>query len=309
MKRIGKQHTRLSWRETLTGYAFISPWLLGFFLFLLGPSLYSLVISFTSWDLFSAPVFVALRNYRELFGNDPVFIKALGNTLRFVATSVSISIVLALVLALLLNANNRAIYFFRTVIYIPSVVSGIAVAILWSWIFAPDFGILHYFLSLFGIKGPNWLGDPAWAPWAFVIIMSTTFVGAPMIIFVSGLQNIPRYLYEAADIDGANALQRFSYITLPSLSPIILFNTITLLIGAFRIFVQAYTLAGKDGYPAKSLLFYVMYLYKKGFTQMEMGVASAMAWIFFGIVFLLTAIIMRLSRGLVHYEAERREAR
>lgn len=293
-------------REAVQGFCYIAPWLIGFVIFLLGPGLCSLVLSFFSWDLFSPPKFVGVSNYVRLFAADPTFLRALSNTFWFVAVSATLSILLALMLAVLLNENSRLMYLLRTVFYVPSVVSGIAVAIVWSWVFAPDFGILNYFLSLLGIQGPNWLGDPAWAPWAFIIIMSTTFIGAPMIIFISGLQNIPRYLYEAASIDGAKGRQRFFHITLPSLSPVILFNTITMLIGAFRVFVQAYTIAGKDGYPAKSLMFYVMYLYKKGFAQMKMGEASAMAWVFFVIVFLLTALILRISRSQIYYETERR---
>ncbi len=282
-------------KENLAGYLFISPWIIGFILFLLGPGVYSLYMSFHSWDLFSSPVYVGVRNYVELFTDDPTFIKALTNTLLFVARSVLISMVLALFFALLMNSNSGIMYLFRTIFYVPSVVSGVAMAILWSWIFAPDFGILNFVLSKIGINGIDWLGNPKYAPWAFVIIMSTSFIGAPMIIFIAGLQNIPKELYEAASIDGANTISKLRYITMPELAPIILYNGITMLIGAFRVFAQAVTLAGKDGYPAKSLLFYVMYLYKKGFTQMQMGMASAMAWIFFLIIFAVTAIIIKIS--------------
>lgn len=156
---------------------------------------------------------------------------------------------------------------------------------------------MNYVLSLFSIDGPDWLGNPTFAPWAFIIIMCTTFIGAPMIIFLSGLQNIPAYLYESAGIDGANSFQKIRYITLPELKPIIIFNTITMIIGAFRTFVQAYTLAGKDGNPRHSLLFFVMYLYNKAFANMDMGSACAMAWIFFIIVFLFTILILKLSKN------------
>jgi len=298
---INKINDRRINKENLAGYLFISPWLIGFVVFLVGPFIYTFCLSFTNWDMFSAPMFIGVQNYLDLFTDD-LFIQSLLVTIRFVVSSVFFSIVFSLALAILLNANSRLIYFFRTIFYVPSVVSGIAVAIVWSWIFSTDFGIINYALSLLGIQGPNWLGDPKYAPWAFVIIMCTTFIGVPMIIFVAGLQNIPKYLYESADIDGANNIQKFFRITLPTLSPIILFNTITMIIGAFRTFVQAYTLAGKDGNPNHSLLFFVMYLYKTAFQNMDMGAASAMAWVFFIIVFVLTVIILKASSKWVHYE-------
>ncbi len=287
--------SKISKNENRSGYLFISPWLIGFFLFLVGPGLYSLYMSFNEWDLFSPPEYVGIQNYIELFTDDPTFIKSLSNTLLFVIRSVLASMIIALGLALLMNTNSRIMYLFRTIFYVPSVVSGVAVAILWSWIFAPDFGILNYVLSGLGITGIDWLGNPRYAPWAFVIIMTTSFIGAPMIIFIAGLQNIPKEQYESASIDGANAWSKLRFITLPELAPIILYNAITMLIGAFRVFAQAVTLAGKDGYPSKSLLFYVMYLYKKGFTQMQMGKASAMAWIFFVLIFSITALIIKLG--------------
>ena len=295
---------KISLTENLIGYLFISPWIIGFLVFLFGPCIYSFYISFTNWDMLSFPKFIGFNNYLDLMV-DELFWQSLMVTVRFVVTSVSISIVLSLLLALMLNSNSKAMYVLRTIFYVPSVISGIAVAILWSWIFSPDFGIINYALSIFGIKGPNWLGDPTYAPWTFVIIMCTTFIGAPMVIFIAGLQNIPQQLYESSDIDGANYIQKFFFITLPGISPIILFNTITMIIGAFRTFVQAYTIAGKDGNPDHSLFFYIMYLYKKAFQQMDMGGASAMSWVFFVIVFVLTAAVLKSSRYWVHYEDER----
>lgn len=292
-------------KGNLAGYLFISPWLIGFLVFMLAPCIYTFYLSFTNWDMIAKPELIGIRNYSDLFTDD-LFIQSLLVTIRFVLSSVIISIVLSLLLAVLLNSNSKSMYFFRTIFYVPSVVSGIAVAILWSWIFSPDFGIINYVLSLIGVQGPNWLGDPRYAPWAFVIIMCTSFIGAPMIIFIAGLQNIPAYLYESADIDGANNRQKFFKITLPTLSPIILFNFITMTIGAFRTFVQAYTLAGRDGNPNRSLLFFVMYLYKKAFQDMDMGAASAMAWIFFVIVFILTIFVLKTSSNWVHYEDDRR---
>lgn len=292
-------------KRKLTGYLFISPWIIGFVIFLLGPLLYALYISLTNYDMLSSPRFIGLQNYLDLFSDD-LFKHSLFVTVRFVLTIVSISMVLSLSLAMLLNSNVKVMYFFRTMFYIPSVISGIAMAILWSWIFTPDFGILNYALSLFGIQGPNWLGDTLYAPWAFVIMMLPVFVGAPMIIFIAGLQNIPQYLYEVADIDGANVIRKFIKITLPMLSPVILFNLITMIIGAFRIFVQAYILTGKYGNPNRSLYFFVMYLYNTAFQKMDMGSAMAMLWVFFVIVFILTVIVLRASSAWVYYEEEGR---
>jgi len=291
--------------DNWAGYLIISPWLIGFIVFLLLPSAYMFAISFTEWDMIGDPKWIGIANYAELL-HDDLFRRSLQVTIRFVAVSVAVSMIFALLLAMLLNRNTRMMYVFRTVYYVPSVVSGVAVSIVWAWIFSPDFGYLNYVLSWFGIPGVNWLGDPGYAPWAFVLMMSTTFVGAPMIIFLAGLQNIPDHLYEAASMDGANAWHKFAKITLPTLSPIILFNAITMIIGAFRTFVQAYTLAGKDGYPDHSLLFFVMYLYKKAFQDMDMGTAAAMSWVFFLIIFALTFLILKTSGSWVHYEDDRR---
>lgn len=290
----------------LAGLIYISPWILGFIVFLLGPIVYTFFISLHKWDMLSPMKYVGLQNYIKLFFQDKVFIQSLYVTFRFVFTSVILTMTLSLLIAVLLNRNSKIMYFFRTVFYVPSVISGIAMAILWAWVFNADFGIINYALYLLGVKGPNWLGDPAYAPWAFVIIMVTTFIGAPMIIFIAGLQNIPSYLYEAAEIDGANGVQKFLKITLPTLSPVILFNAITMVIGAFRTFTQAYVISGRTGYPAKSLLFYVVYLYDKAFHMLEMGTASAMAWIFILIVLIFTFILLKTSRKWVHYDNEGR---
>lgn len=294
-----KKHRR---NDSITGFLFVSPWIIGFLAFTLGPCLYTLGVSFTKWNLMSAPVFVGFQNYIKLLNND-LFLKSLYNTIRFAVVSVSISMVLALVIALLLNTNNKIMYVFRTIFYVPSVVSGIAVAIVWSWIFSKDFGIMNYVLSLVGISGPNWLGDPTWAPWAFVIIMSTTFIGGPMIIFVAGLQNIPAHLYEAASLDGANGFQKLKYITLPSLSPVILYNLVTMIIGAFRTFVQASTLAGESGNPDHSLLFVIMNIYNTAFSYMNFGSSAAMSWVFVVLVLGISLIVMKVAYPHVHYES------
>lgn len=288
-------------KKETAGFLFVLPWVAGFLIFTLGPCIYTLVVSFLKWNLMSEPEFAGLKNYRNLLDDD-LFLQSLAVTFRFVAVSVTISLFFSLGIALLLNVNHKIMYLYRTIFYIPSVVSGIAVAIVWSWIFSKDFGVLNYVLSLVGIKGPNWLGDPRFAPWAFVIIMSITYIGGPMIIFIAGLQNIPVYLYEAASLDGANGFQKLVSISLPSLSPIILYNLVTMIIGAFRTFVQAYTLAGKYGDPNHSLLFVVMHIYNKAFSSMEFGSSAAMSWVFIIIVLAISLIVMRMALPHVHYE-------
>lgn len=291
-----KEITKRQHKDNLAGYLFISPWLIGFTVFTLIPGIFCFIISFTDWNMFTEPNFIGIQNYIDLF-HDDLFLKAMRVTIRFVITSVGITIALALSLALLLNLNSKAMYFFRTAFYVPSVVSGIAVALVWSWIFSPDFGIINYLLSIFGISGPDWLGDPTFAPWAFLIIMCTTFIGAPMVIFLAALQNVPPHYYESASLDGAGSMAKLIYITLPEIRPIIVFNLITTVIGAFRTFTQAQTIAGTDGNPGHSLLFIVMYLYKKGFNDMKMGKASAIAWVFFVIVLASTLVIMKISNN------------
>lgn len=296
---------RLARRQARNGYLFIALWFVGFAVFTLIPFAYTLFLSFTKFDLLSAPRFVGLDNYSYLVLHSVLFRQSILVTFRFLVTSVSCVLVFSLFFALLLNTNSRVMYVFRTALYVPSVVSGIAVAILWAWIFSKDFGLLNYVLSIFGIGGPNWMGDAHYAPWAFLIIMFTTFNGPPMVIYVAALQNIPKYLYEVSDIDGATSFQKFSKITLPMISPIILFNLITLMIAAFQVFVQAYTLGGNSGFPNHSLLLIVVYLYTTAFQDLQMGVASAVAWLLFVIVLLLSVIILRTSFSWVYYEERR----
>ncbi len=283
------------------GYLFVAPWIIGFLVFTLGPFLYTVIVSVFKWNLMTSPAFVGLKNYGDIL-KDELFLKSLYNSLRFALICVPISLVISLGIALLLNTNRKSMYVMRTIFYVPSVVSGIAVAIVWSWIFSKDFGILNYALSLVGIEGPNWLGSMKWAPWAFVIIMSITFIGGPMIIFVAGLQNIPAYLYEAAALDGANAPQKLWYITLPSLSPVILYNLVTMIIGALRTFTQATTIAGKNGDPNHSLLFTVMHIYNTAFVSMRFGAATAMSVVFIILVLCISLLVMRLAMPYVHYE-------
>lgn len=300
------KHQKYSLREIIEGYAFILPWLIGFIFLQLGPMLFSFIMSFTDWKMINIPKFVGLDNYKTMFVQDALFKESMQVTLKYVFFSVSISLVVALLLAMLLNQNLKGMYVFRTIFYIPSVVSGVALSLVWVWFLNGDFGILNYLLSLIGIKGPDWLGDPSYALWS-LIIMSVFGVGGTMVIFLAGLQNIPMYLYESAMIDGANSIQRFFKITLPMLSPTILFNLVTMIIGAFRTFTQVYIITDGSGGPLNSTMLYALYLYKKAFKFMDMGYASAMAWVLFAIVLILTLLIFKSSKVWVFYETEKED--
>lgn len=286
--------------QTGSFYLFISPWLVGFILFTLGPMIYSIYISLTTWSLTTPPEWVGLQNYVDA-ANDVRLRQALVITFVFAFISVPLNVVLSFMVSLLMNMKLRGIYFFRTFFYLPLLVSGVAQAVLFSRIFDPNTGVINTFLRLFGIEGPLWLLDPNWALTA-VIIMTLWTVGGNMIIYLAGLQDIPPYLYEAAEIDGATAIQKFRFITVPQMTPILFFNVITGVIGALQTFTPGY-IFGKGG-PGNSLLFYVYYLFTNAFNYFKMGYASALAWILFIIVMVLTLIIFRTSRSWVYYETD-----
>jgi multiple sugar transport system permease protein len=292
--------------ERWIGYAFIAPWLVGFLLLTAGPMLYSLYLSFTATSLLSAPRWVGFENYAAILDGDPLVPIALANTAYFTLVSVPLGIALSLGLALLLDARVRGLGFFRTVFFLPSVTNTVAMSVLWLWIFNPEFGLLNMLLSAVGIAGPLWLQSEAWAKPALVL-MSLWSVGGQMIIFLAALQGVPRELYEAAALDGAGRWRSFRAITLPMISPALLFNTIIGMIGAFQVFTQAYVMTGgvqpgSEGAPNNATLFFVLYLYKKAFQEFRMGYASALAWVLFVIVMLLTLVVWRWSVKRVHYE-------
>jgi multiple sugar transport system permease protein len=258
----------------------------------------SLYFSFTEYTVLQPPRWIGLGNYTRMFGDD-LFYQALSVTARYTAVSVPLGIVVALGLAMLLSQNIVVRGLLRTVFYLPSIISGVAVAIVFAWIFNAQFGVLNYLLSLVGATGPNWLGSPRWALWAFVL-MSLWGVGGTMVIFLAALQGVPRVLYEAAELDGATGWQRFWRITLPMISPAILFVTIIGVIGSFQTFTQSYIMTG--GGPANSTLFYLLYLYKNAFNWFEMGYASALAWVLFLVIIVCTILLLRTSARWVYYE-------
>jgi multiple sugar transport system permease protein len=295
-------HTKRKIIKNLEGYIAISPALLGIICLFIGPMIYSFYLSFTNYDVLNPPVFCGAQNYVDMFTDDPLFSKALINTVYYAFGSLIPRLLIAFFFALLLNQKFiRGLGVYRTLYYLPSVSAGAAIAIMWQYIYDTENGLMNYMLSLIGITGPPWLGSPLWAMPA-LIVMSVWQFGTPLIIFLAGLQSIPTHLYESATIDGANSISKTIYITIPMLSPSIFFNTVMGLIFAFQVFANVYILT--DGGPINSTLVYVVYLYRRSFQWLEMGYGSAMAWFFFVLVFGLTLMQFRFSRW-VYYEGKR----
>ena len=280
--------------------AFISPWILGFLGFFVYPLLLSLYYSFTEYNLLQPPKFVGLTNYVNLT-EDSHYLNAVGNTLYFVVFSVPLGVLTAFIIAFLLNQQLRLRVLLRMIFYIPIVVPISATAILWMWIFNSNWGLLNNLLALIGIQGPSWLGSPTWSK-PSLVIMQLWLVGGSVLIFLAALQDVPRALYDAAMVDGANAVRRVWHVTIPMVTPAILFSLLTGLIAAFQTFANAWIMTG--GGPIRSTEFYVLYLYENGFRFFRMGYASAMAWILFGAVVVVTVILFRTSARWVYYGGE-----
>lgn len=293
----------LARREAITFYILISPWLLGLLLFVLGPMLASLGLSFTRWDLLSPAEFIGLRNYERMFTRDPLFWQSLKVTTLYTAFYVPIELAGGLLLALLMNQKIRFRNAFRTIYYLPSVLPGVAFVVLWMWILNPNAGLLNTLLSYVGIDGPRWLADPDWALPA-LLVMSLWGLGRSMVIYLAGLRGIPEHLYEAAAIDGAGTWQAFWKITLPMLTPTIFFTLVLSVISTFQTFTSAFV--ATDGGPLDATLFYVLYLYRQAFQFFNMGYASALAWVLFVVILALTLIIVRSSDRWVFYGGVRR---
>jgi multiple sugar transport system permease protein len=306
-----REGIKLKTWEAITGWLFAMPWILGFLVFTAGPMLFSLYASFTKYNVIKDPVWIGLQNFDQIFNHDPYFWKSLGNTFWMVALKVPIVTVISIGIAMLLNMDLPGEKFFRTIIYLPNVLSGVAAVFLWQWILAPG-GLFNRGLSTVGIEGPAWFTDPSWTK-PGMIIMGLWWIGGNVVIYYAGLKGIPQQLYEAAQIDGASAWGKTRYITLPLLSPTIFFEVVTGIIGTFQIFTTAFIIAtSRGGNPALggpdgSLLFYVFYLYNRAFGRvgpagLQMGYASALAWILFVIILLITVIQLQLSKRWVYYE-------
>jgi multiple sugar transport system permease protein len=295
-----KRRSSSSWalRENLWGYIFISPFLLGLVFWLLGPILYSMWISIHEWDLLSPPIFTGLGNFRHLL-EDELFWQSLKVTAIFTLVRVPGGLVLGFAIALLMNAKLRGISIFRTIYYLPSIVPAVANAMLWVWIFNTEFGLLNMGLRGLGFPKVLWLQDPKTALPA-LLIMSFWSVGGTMVIYLAGLQGIPEVYYEAAEIDGAGAWVKLRRVTIPLMSPVILFNLVMGVINTFQVFSAGYIMT--NGGPKNSTLFYVLYLFRNAFQYMKMGYAAALAWVLFLIILALSLLIFRYVGGQVYYE-------
>ncbi|KKC49898.1 ABC transporter permease [Paenibacillus sp. D9] len=282
-------------------YAFISPWLIGFAVLTLLPILASLYYSFTDYDVIHAPAWVGLGNFRELF-HDEQFWNSIAVTLKYTFISVPLTLLLSLLLAILINQKVPFQGFFRTAIYFPSMISGVAMSLLFTWIFNPQAGPFNYVLSLFGMDPIPWLLDERFALWA-LIVMSFWGMGAGMLIFLAGLQGVPASLLEAARLDGAGRLRSFWHVTLPMISPVFLFQLIVGIIDSFQVFTQAYTIT--QGGPNYTTWFYVYNIYISAFKNFRYGYASAMAWLLLAAVLLITWFILKASNRFVYYEGSR----
>jgi len=298
-RRASRRSRRL--HEAIVGYAFILPVVLGLLIWTFGPMLASAYYSLTDYNLLKPPVFVGLQNYVDLFTDDDLFIQSVTVTGRYVLMFVVASQILGLGLAMLLTRKVRFLNVFRTLFYLPIVIPYVAAALLWRYLFDKDIGPINAVLAFVGIQGPSWLGSPDWALISLVII--SVWGGAvTTIIYVAGLQQVPDELYEAARIDGAGNVAQFRFVTIPMLSPTILFTLVTTVIVAFQFFVPAYILTG--GGPVHATYVYNLNLYEKAFSWLQMGYASAMAWVLFAIILVLTGLIFWSSRLWVHYESE-----
>lgn len=296
--------SRLLDQERIDAYLCLAPWIVGQIVFVVGPILFSLVLTVTQWSILSPMQFVGLANFNTLI-HDPLFFTSLYNTAYYTAIAVPLQLVIAMIVALAVNLPLRGINAIRTIYYMPSVTPQVANIILWLWIFNPDFGLANLLVQAFGGQPLLWFDDPQLSKLTFAIISAWGF-GQAMIIFLAGLQGIPETLYESARIDGAGAFALLRHVTLPLLTPVIFFNVVIGIIGSFQVFTAVFvaTSSGSSGLggPANSTLFLVLYLYKQGFSYFRMGYASLLAWVLFVIILAFTILQFRLARNWVYYE-------
>jgi len=306
VRTVPRAHRRrwltMSRREALHFYLFISPWMIGFLVFTAGPILASLYLSFTDYAIVGAPVWKGLANYRKAFTEDPLFWKSLANTGYYVGVGVPLRIVFAFLLAALLNTDIKGRLFYRVTYYMPSIIPGVAASVLWLVLLNPRLGLINLLLNLMGFPSINWLGNPLYSKPA-LILMSLWGVGGSMVIYLAGFQSIPDVLYEAAQIDGAGAWAKFWHVTIPLMTPTLLFNLIMQIINSFQVFASAFIMTG--GGPLNSTLFYMLHLYNNAFSFFKMGYASALAWVLFVIILLLTLLTLKWSEAWVFYAGGR----
>jgi multiple sugar transport system permease protein len=298
---VTQRRLNMRQREAVEFYMAIAPWAIGFIVFTGGPILFSLVMSLTNWTGLTSREFIGLQNFVTMFSQDRLFWIALKNTFYYGIASVALGTIGALLAAMLLNQKVPGTSIFRTLFYLPSVTAGVAIAIMWIWMFNPQVGIINYLLSLIGIKGPGWLSSQTWAMPA-LILMSLWGIGANMIIILAGLQGIPEQLYEAAKIDGAGKFTEFRHVTIPMLSPVLFFVVLVSVIDSFQVFTNVYVMT--RGGPGTATLVYIMHLYLNAFEYQKMGYAAALAWVLFAIIMILTLIQLKASNRWVYYEGD-----
>ena len=284
-------------KEAIAGYTFLIPNLIGFLTFSVFPILAALYLAFTNWDLATTPAFSGLENIFNMF-EDELFWKALRNTFYFAGVAVPSGIFMAFWLAILVNRPMPGVFAFRLIYFLPHITLTVAAAIIWAWIYHPEFGLINYFLSFLGIQGPNWLFNSTWAMPAIIIMSNWKGIGYAMLIFLAGLQGIPAELYEAATVDGANSWQQLRHITVPMLSPTTFFVLVTSFIGAFQGFDQFYIMT--QGGPAFATTTLVLHIFNNGFTYFNMGYASSMATVLFMVIMTITLIQWRVAKSWVH---------
>lgn len=296
--------TRAARRDGRWALLFLGPWIVGTLVLTAGPMIASLVLSFTDYNLLSAPDFVGFDNFTRMFTTDPLWWKSLVVTATYVIVSVPLQLAFALLVALLLNKSVWGVGLFRSVYYVPSLVgASVAIAILWRQVFGSD-GLFNQALGLLGIESStSWIGDPDTALWTLVLLRVWEF-GSPMVIFLAGLRQVPQELYEAASLDGAGRVRQFGTITVPMLTPVIFFNLVLQIIAAFQVFGSAYIIGGNGGGPANSMLVYTVYLYQTAFRSFEMGYAAAMAWVLLLIIAAITAVNFWAGRYWINYGDE-----
>ena len=298
-QRARRGFSRQRRNEALWGLLCVAPAIIGFVLWQLGPIVASLLLAFTDWSIASTPNWIGFENFQRMFTGDPLFWKSLGVTTYYALGSVPLGMIFAFFLAILLNQKIRGLQLFRTIFYLPSIVPLIASSVLWLWLFNPDFGLFNAAADFLRLPRSQWIfGEASVIP--SLILMSLWSVGPMMIIFLAGLQGVPRQLYEAVDVDGGNRLHKLWHITVPMMTPTILFNLILAIIGAMQTFIQAYIMT--QGGPNNASLFYVLYLYRKAFQESDMGYASALAWVLFVLIAVLSFFVLKTSDRWVYYE-------
>lgn len=298
-----RRRPRSNQNEGLAGYVFLSPWLIGLMAITAFPMLFSLYLSFTNYDVLSTwdqVQWIGLGNYRRMFSEDPAFWHAVTVTLTYALIAVPLKLAAALGVALILNRERRGVGLFRSLFYLPSLLGGsVALALVWRAMFGGD-GAFNGLLGIFGIQGASWVNDPTWALETLMVLAIWQF-GAPMVIFLAGLKQVPTELYEAASVDGAGKLRQFWNVTLPMLSPVIFFNLVLETINGFQGFTSAYVISNGTGGPVYSTLLYTLHIYDQGFGEFRMGYAAALSWVFLLFIAMLTVLFFSTGRFWVHY--------